>query len=120
MATQVPTIASTPHNSDGSVKIITWDALGSGDDGTPVSVPQWADKTVTINGVLAAATVAIEGSNDKANWHALSDAQGTAISAGCKLIAENPLWIRPKLTGGGVETEIKVIVCVRLPNTLRT
>jgi hypothetical protein len=120
MATINPVVTGAPYNDDGSVKIIRWEELGEADDGAPVSIPQWADKTVTIGGTANGATAAIEGSNDGTNWFALTNPQGTAIASGIARISENPLYIRPNLTGGGASTDMDVIICARLNNTLRT
>jgi len=116
-------VTVTGASDDGSVKVLTWSGLSTADTGIPVSIPKFADKTVTITGTFAAATIALQGSNDATNWFSLTDPQGNAISktaAAIEAVTENPLWIRPAVTGGSGETDLHVIIVARLSNNLRT
>lgn len=87
---------------DGTV-VVTWEALNAGDDGSPVLLSAYPDKTAQAIG--DATSVAIQGSMDGTNWFALDDPQGTTIAlAGATndmaAISQNPLYIRPVATGG--------------------
>jgi len=117
-------VTASGASDDGSVKVLTWAGIGNADTGVPVSIPKFADKTVTITGTFAAATVVLQGTNDPATeWLPLTDPQGNAISksaAAMEAVTENPLWIRPAVTGGSGETNITVIIVARLSNNLRT
>ena len=78
MATKNPTITDLePH--DGSVKLYTWTLLTT-DDGAPVYMPQWADRSVQFFGTWGGGTVLFEGSNDGTNYGTLNDAQAGLIS----------------------------------------
>lgn len=64
---------------DGSVMLIQWTLTGT-DDGAPVNMAQWADRSVQMVGTWGGGTVVFEGSNDGTNFATLTDAQTTAIS----------------------------------------
>ena len=58
---------------------------------------------IHIRGTFGSATVALQGSIDGTNWHALSDTQGTAISATAEAWFEfstGAIYLRPSITGG--------------------
>lgn len=77
--------------------------LGDADTAIEVSFPDYADKSVQVEGTFGAATVVLEGSNDGTNWHTLRDPTGAALSfttAGLKAVMETTLHVRPKSTGG--------------------
>ena len=64
---------------------------------------RYSERTVQVSGTFGSATVVVEGSNDGTNWFALTKPAATAISftaAGGASIVENPLYVRPKSTGG--------------------
>ena len=109
------TISPTSSQAALGVVEITWDALGSNDDGASVQVASHADKTVQVTGTFSTATVALQGSNDNTNWATLNDLDGTGISvtvASLVGVRENPLYIRPLLSGGGSPT-IKVVLIAK-------
>lgn len=123
MAAIAPVISNA--SDDGSVMKITWETLTTtNDQGTPLSIPKFIDKTVTVTGTFGAGgTVKFQGSNDGTNWYDLSDPQGNAISktaAGIEAVQENPWKIRPFISAGDGTTDIDVIVIARLNNSLRT
>lgn len=97
--------------SDDGVAIMTWSAMAGGDTGKPARMGRYSDKTVQVIG--DATTVAIEGSNDGSTWTDLTDQSGTALalvgaSADLETILQNPLYIRPNVTGGASSTVIVV------------
>lgn len=93
------------------VCIVTWAAMAGADTGAPVRMAQYSDKTAQVIG--DATTVAIEGSNDGSTFSPLTDTAGAAIAlAGAtddvETILQNPLYIRPNVTGGASSTVIVV------------
>ena len=103
------TISIVPTKiSRGSHKWV-WANMGDDDVGEALGPDgggiAFADKTVMI--VAAAydsATIAIQGSNDGSNWFTLTNPNNDSLSftVGDQLdtILENPLYIRPKTSGG--------------------
>jgi hypothetical protein len=90
-----------------------WEGLNTIDqDGDPIEFPGAAERSVHVFGTFDGMTVTLEGSNEPgvdgaapvgANWAALHDVVGDAISfttKGVAVIAENVRWIRPVSTGG--------------------
>jgi hypothetical protein len=99
-------------NSELGVRSIetVWTGLLNGDDGTPVEFFDLPEKTVSITGTFGSGgTIVIEGSNDGTNYFTLTDLQSTAISktaAALEAIAENPRYIRPRVTAGDGTTAL--------------
>lgn len=93
---------ATPLQVGATVMRYTWTLTDADPTGTAIEVADLADKTVQLAGDFGGGTVTIEGSNDGSNWATLTDPQGNALSkvaAAIELIAENPLQVRPKITG---------------------
>lgn len=116
-------------------KLITWSALDSDDSGQAVFVPMYSDKCVQIGGTFGSGgSVTIYGSNDldavrtdlangtlfgsaTAEWVALTDAQGNALTktaAAIEQILENPAYICPVVTAGDGTTSIEVMLLCKL------
>ena len=99
-----------------------WTPLLNGDDGASAGpdsgAPSLPDKTLHIEGTAGVGfSISIEGSNDNTNWKVLRDPQGavltfTAINI-VEQIQENPLYMRPNVTGGDGTTSITVIIAAR-------
>lgn len=101
------TAQSDPTNYD--VHIATWGPMAGGDDGDPIKMPESSDRTIQFDGVFSGGTAALEGSLNKADWFTLTDPQGNLITkaaAALEAIEELTLWVRPKVTGGDVNTQI--------------
>ena len=109
--------ATYPQTYEDQVGVAIWTPLTSTNtDGSPFSRVKWADKTVQITGTFGTGTVVIQGSNDGSNWATLKDPSNTAISttsAAIRAILENPLYIRPLVTGGDGTTSITVTLVAR-------
>ena len=105
--------------------IYIWETLTAGDDGSPVELPNFSDKTVQIGAAGGStdggATIVLEGTNEAdpatAEWFTLTDPQGNAISATTssilETVTENPRWIRPNVTGGATVDIDVILVCKR-------
>jgi len=104
-------------NDLGSVVAILWSGLANGDSGEPVSLAEFSDRSVQIQGTLGSGgTVVIEGSNDGVSYHTLHDIFGSSISVtalGLMGIAEISKWIRARVTAGDGTTDIDVTVIAR-------
>ena len=111
---------SEPINTT-SIKRGQYQPMANGDSGVPFGFPDWADRTIQVFGTFGAGgTLIIEGSNDlgptPTNWTAMVDQNGTALSftaAGVRLLNEEPLWIRPRVTAGDGTTAITVQASAR-------
>lgn len=146
-----PFIINNPPQTeqDLAVRVITWILTTANPTGVPVSMAEWADKTVEIdgtsndadlnpagnpNGQLAWGSVtsvlAIQGSNTGVlgtslqNPLALSNAAGGAALSGISAnkiaaIIENPMFIAPTLTTPGTGATVKVKLILRRNNTMR-
>ncbi len=101
-----------------AVKVL-WETLTETDSkGIGAQVLDFPDKTVHITGNFGGAAIAIEGSNNSTNgidgdWKILTDPQGTTLSKtqeSVESIREDPLWIRPNVTGGAaVDVDVTII-----------
>lgn len=94
---------AVPTAGNGGYIVITWSALVSGDTGQPLSLAQFADRTIQIGGTFDGSTVIIEGSLDGTNYHTLTDPQGNALSftlAGLEAVSELVSSLRPRVSGG--------------------
>lgn len=106
--------------SRGSHKWI-WSLIKNNDTGEPLDekhgCPTFADKTVHVKGDFSGpATIVIEGSNNGSTWVTLTDPGGSALSftsEDLKVILENPLQIRPRVTAGDASTDLDVIIVGR-------
>lgn len=108
--------------SRGPVHIVKWEGLTTNDTGEPWRRSDFSDKCVQIFGDFGSgATVTMQGSNDprvvtspgSAVWFSLTDPQANAIaktSAAGEQILENPVWIRPSVTGG-TSPDLDIIIC---------
>lgn len=107
-------MATIQHTSDlagNGIHVVTW-ILSEDDDGTPVEMGAYADKTVQLSGTFGGTSVALQGSNDGLVWFTLADYDGAALvttANGLGGIRENTRYIRP-LSTGGVGATVKVCV----------
>jgi hypothetical protein len=110
---------TTSYGSGMHFVLVQWDNMAVGDTGDPIMLPEWADKTVTATGTLGGATaINLQGSNNKVDWFNLSDPQGTAINLvtgfpSGEAVLENPLWIRPSVTGGAANAIDVYVTCTQ-------
>lgn len=115
MATVAP-VTSYPFETSLDVAVTTWSALLAGDDGEPVRLAVFSDRSVQIAGTFGGASVTIGGSNDGITYHALTDTGGGSLSvaAAClKQIVELPVWIKPRVFGGDGTTNLTVTMAGR-------
>lgn len=115
MATVVP-VTSFPFETSLDVAVTTWASLLSGDDGEPVRLAVYSDRSIQLSGTFGGASVTIGGSNDGITYHALTDTSGTALtltSACLKQIVELPVYLKPRVFGGDGTTNLTVVLAGR-------
>ena len=121
-------VYTTPQIFQAKARLFSWDMAGVS-TGKPVKVADYPDKTFQVFDVdssWGSATLVWEGSNDEradpdhddyadSVWFTLTDTTETALSftddAGGQIL-QNPVWIRPKTTGG-TNTDVKALLNVR-------
>lgn len=106
------TIKNVDTNPIRGVAQFLWEAVTEADVGAATKCAQYSDKTVQVVGTFGGSTLTMQGSNDGTNWFTLTDPAGANVAftvTGAKLIAENPLYIRPSCTGGA-STDLDVYV----------
>lgn len=97
----------------GKGAVFTW-ALADGDDGEPVSVVDFADRSVQVTGTFGGGNVRIEGSNDAgSNYASLTDPQGNDLNitvAKVEMVTEVTEMLRPRVTSGsGVSVSVSLL-----------
>lgn len=116
MATKTIAVTERP-NGNVNANLVEWLLLANGDDGQPYEGADWADRTVQIDGTFGAAgSVTLLGSVDGANYFALTDPQGNAITktaAGLEVIEEAPRFMKPSVTAGDGTTSLNVRLWIR-------
>lgn len=115
MATVAP-VTSFPFETSLDVAVTTWAALGENDDGEPIRLAVFSDRSVQIAGTFGGASVTIGGSNDGITYHALTDTLGSTLTltaATLRQIVELPVWLKPRVFGGDGTTALTVTVAGR-------
>lgn len=115
MATVVP-VTTFPYETSLDVAVTTWYGMGKDDDGEPVQLVVFSDRSVQIAGTFGGASITIGGSNDGVTYHALTDTAGvplTLIDTALRQIMELPVWIKPRVFGGSPATNLAVIIAGR-------
>lgn len=112
----VAPVTSFPFETSTDVAVTTWAPLQADDDGEPVRLAVYSDRSVQVSGTFGGASVTIGGSNDGETYHALTDAQGnvlTLTSGVLKAVIELPIFLKPKVFGGDGTTNLKVVLSGR-------
>lgn len=115
MATVSP-VTTFPFETSLDVAVTTWSPLQADDDGVPVRLAVYSDRSIQVTGTFGGASVTIGGSNDGITYHALSSTDGQALTltaAALKQIVELPIWIKPRIFGGDGTTNLTVILSGR-------
>jgi hypothetical protein len=112
-----PTFTSYQRDVNGNNAVIyTWAGLALGGVGDAISGPSYADRAFQCTGSFSGgASVVIEGSNDGANFFVLVDPFDNPIvfnSGNLIQVTQIALWIRPRVQGGDVSTNLTVIAVV--------
>lgn len=115
MATVDP-VTTFPFETSLDVAVTTWSPLAAGDDGAPVRLAVYSDRSIQVAGTFGGASVTIGGSNDGETYHALTDTKGetlTLTAGALKAIVELPIFIKPRVFGGDGTTNLKVVLSGR-------
>lgn len=112
----VAPVTSYPFETSLDVAVTTWGVLSADDDGEPVRLAVYSDRSVQVSGNFGGASVTIGGSNDGITYHALTATDGSPLTltgAALKQIVELPVYIKPRVFGGDVTTALKVVLAGR-------
>jgi hypothetical protein len=124
MAVRAYTQSDVTFKGNGAAQKITWTGLLNGDTGQPVQLPEYADRSIQVEGTFGVGgSVACEGSNDATNFRALRDPSSTTIAitaAGIKAVLENTVQTQPHVTAGDGTTSLTVTMLFHLPHNFRT
>lgn len=115
MATRTP-VTSFPFETSLDVAVTTWAGLAADDDGEPVRLAVYSDRSIQVAGTFGGASVTIGGSNDGVNYHALTGADGLPLmltAAALKQIVELPIFIKPRVFGGDGSTSLTITLAGR-------
>lgn len=108
---------SIPESLHHTCVIATWAAMPVSEDGQPVELANFADRSVQVFGTFGAGgAVRIEGSNDGVNYAPLTDPQGNALdinTAKIESIMEIVRWVRPRVITGDGTTAITVTMLLK-------
>ena len=115
MATR-PSVTTFPFETSLDVAVTTWAGLLADDDGEPVRLAVYSDRSIQVSGEFGGASVTIGGSNDGETYHALTDTAGeplTLTAGALKQIVELPVFLKPRVFGGDGTTSLKVVLSGR-------
>lgn len=109
-------VTTFPFETSQDVAVTTWAGMLADDDGEPVRLAVYSDRSIQVAGTFGGASVTIGGSNDGVTYHALHDTQGNAMTlteGALQQIVELPVFLKPRVFGGDGTTQIKVILAGR-------
>ena len=106
-----------PDSLHHTCVIATWANMQNGDDGQPIELANFADRSVQVFGTFGAGgNVRIEGSIDGTNYAPLTDPQGNNLdinTAKIEAVIELVRWIRPVVTAGDGSTALTVTMLLK-------
>lgn len=104
MATVKAVWTELPNAGEGEAWKVQWPLLAGSDDGEPITLHQYRDRSVQVEGTFDSGTVTMKGSNDGTNYEGVRDPSSTALTftaAGLKGVLEAVRHIKPVVSGGG-------------------
>ena len=108
---------TVPESLHHTCVIVTWPNLANGDDGKPIELANFADRSVQVTGEFGiGGLVRIEGSINGTDYAPLTDPQGNNLdinTAKIEAVAELVRWIRPRVTAGDGSTAITVTMLLK-------
>jgi hypothetical protein len=108
---------TTPDSLHHTCVIVTWPNLANGDQGQPIELANFADRSLQVVGVFGAGgSVRIEGSLDGVNYAALTDPQGNDLNfttAKIEAVSEVVRWLRPRVAAGDGTTALTVVALLK-------
>ena len=115
MAT-VAHVTTFPFETSRDVAVTIWASMAADDDGEPVRLAVYSDRSIQVAGTFGGASVTIGGSNDGVTYHALHDTLGNAMTlteGKLQQIVELPIYLKPRVFGGDVSTDLRVTLAGR-------
>lgn len=103
MATKAAVISDVSFKGDGSAMLAVWPNATESDTLSPVKMPEYTARTISIQGTFGGATVVINGSIDGTNYSGLTNPAGSAISktsAAVVGVFEATQYYQPVASGG--------------------
>lgn len=116
MADSPQTKQGTLSAQNDGVAVALWETMNGVSTGVEMALARWSDKTVTASGTWGSATLVIQGSNDGNTWFTVDDVDGTPVSFtsdSMAVIRDNPLYMRPK-TSGGTGSDVDVHIAMKM------
>ena len=111
---------SVPESLHHTCVVVTWPNMQNGDDGQPIELANFADRSVQVVGTFGTGgKVRIEGSLDGANYSPLTDPQGNDLditTAKIEAISEVVRWIRPRVITGDGTTSLTITMLLKGPS----
>lgn len=117
MATRIGVPTYAPNGHRQLVQVV-WSGLLSGDVGDAYELPAWADRSVQIQATFGDGTITFQGSNDGAQWDALTDPQGNDIAKTAndlEQVTELTRFVRPSFSGTTGTAGIVTFLARRTP-----
>ena len=94
--------------------VVTWAGLLNGDDGTPIEMGGYGNRSIQFLGTFGAGgNILLEGSNNGAAWFTLYDPQGNLISkaaADLERIDVLARFMRPRVSAGDGTTNLSALM----------
>jgi len=104
MATKAVTLVKSKAFNEDTITA-TWEAHAGTDDGTPVKLAGYGDRSIQVEGNFDSGTIILQGKNtENAVWATLKDPFNNDISftaAGIKQVVEVAKYMRTVVSGGG-------------------
>lgn len=111
---------SIPESLHHTCVVVTWTTLANGDDGQPIELANFADRSVQVVGTFGTGgKVRIEGSLDGTNYSPLTDPQGNDLditASKIEAISEVVRWIRPRVIAGDGTTSLNITMLLKGPS----
>lgn len=111
MTTQAVVVTQAPSGCANAI-LAQWAALTNGNDGDPVDLLNFRDRSVQVTGTFGASgSVQLEGSNDGTNYVLLKDPLGNNLAftaAGLQPVLAMTRYVRPRVTNGDGTTSLTV------------
>lgn len=106
-----------PESLHHTCVIVTWANMANGDDGAPIELAQFADRSVQVVGTFGVGgNVRIEGSINGTDYAPLTDPQGNNLDITApkiEAIIEVVRYIRPRVTAGDGSTLVTVSILMK-------
>ena len=108
---------NVPESLHHTCVVATWAGMQNGDDGQPIELANFADRSVQVVGTFGAGgKVRIEGSLNGTDYAPLTDPQGNDLditTAKIEAITEVARWIRPRVIAGDGTTSLTVTMLLK-------